>query len=220
MAELGDPAYVPPTPPPWLELVDVWVARVEKRQCSVVVRSARRRPPLPLSPFLAALPPPPPPSPFLATPRVSDPRPRPRSSRTCARPSPCARSRTSSACAASRPTRTRTARSSEVLVCDAAEGSAAARRPPRPPTRARAASGLALESARVPGQAPRTREQWAEWNAVWPIVWQQPSSHLAGAEGSALRRRRRGGGCGDGPARRSSETERSPRTKPRPRRRA
>lgn len=36
--DLPEPTYVPPTPPPWLELVDVWVAKVDKRQCNVVVR--------------------------------------------------------------------------------------------------------------------------------------------------------------------------------------
>ena len=39
--------------------------------------------------------------------------------------------------------------------------------------------GLIPELAKVPGQAPRTREQWEEWNAVWPIVWQKPNSHLS-----------------------------------------
>ena len=37
--DLPEPTYVPPTPPPWLELVDVWVAKVDKRQCNVVVLS-------------------------------------------------------------------------------------------------------------------------------------------------------------------------------------
>ena len=35
--DLPEPTFVPPTPPPWLELVDVWVAKVDKRQCNVVV---------------------------------------------------------------------------------------------------------------------------------------------------------------------------------------
>lgn len=39
--------------------------------------------------------------------------------------------------------------------------------------------GLVPEVTQVPGHAPRTREQWEEWNAVWPIVWQKPNSHLA-----------------------------------------
>ena len=38
---------------------------------------------------------------------------------------------------------------------------------------------LVPELAQVPGQAPRTREQWEEWNTVWPIVWQKPNSHLS-----------------------------------------
>ena len=37
--DLPEPTYVPPTPPLWLELVDVWVAKVDKRQCNVVVRA-------------------------------------------------------------------------------------------------------------------------------------------------------------------------------------
>ena len=38
---------------------------------------------------------------------------------------------------------------------------------------------LAPERASVPGRAPRTRDQWEEWNALWPIAWQKPNSHLA-----------------------------------------
>jgi tRNA-specific adenosine deaminase 3 len=38
--------------------------------------------------------------------------------------------------------------------------------------------GLKPELARVPGFAPRTREQWEEWTEVWPIVWQKPNRHL------------------------------------------
>jgi tRNA-specific adenosine deaminase 3 len=67
----------------------------------------------------------------------------------------------------------------QVLVCDAAEGRDGGAAPPPVADALARRHGLALESARVPGQAPRTREQWAEWNEVWPIVWQQPSSHLA-----------------------------------------
>ena len=37
---------------------------------------------------------------------------------------------------------------------------------------------LAPERASVPGRA-RTRDQWEEWNALWPIAWQKPNSHLA-----------------------------------------
>ena len=33
------PEYVPPTPPPQLILVDVWVAEVDKRRCNQVVRA-------------------------------------------------------------------------------------------------------------------------------------------------------------------------------------
>ena len=35
---LPTPTYVPPTPPPRLTLVNVWVAEVDKRQCNQVVR--------------------------------------------------------------------------------------------------------------------------------------------------------------------------------------
>ena len=38
---------------------------------------------------------------------------------------------------------------------------------------------LAPERTAVPGRAPRTRDQWEEWNALWPIAWQKPNSHLA-----------------------------------------
>ena len=60
--DLPEPTFVPPTPPPWLELVDVWVAKVDKRQCNVVVSAVpesrnRRRA------FPTADPPHPPPPP-------------------------------------------------------------------------------------------------------------------------------------------------------------
>jgi len=38
---------------------------------------------------------------------------------------------------------------------------------------------LEPELVSVPGRAPRTRDQWEEWNALWPIAWQKPNSHLA-----------------------------------------
>ena len=50
---------------------------------------------------------------------------------------------------------------------------------PEPVRRLVERHALVPERARVPGQAPRTRDQWEEWNEVWPIVWQRPNSHLA-----------------------------------------
>ena len=50
---------------------------------------------------------------------------------------------------------------------------------PEPVRRLVERHALVPELARVPGQAPRTRDQWEEWNEVWPIVWQRPNSHLA-----------------------------------------
>eukprot|EP00740_Mantoniella_antarctica_P009067 CAMPEP_0181384820 /NCGR_PEP_ID=MMETSP1106-20121128/22194_1 /TAXON_ID=81844 /ORGANISM="Mantoniella antarctica, Strain SL-175" /LENGTH=90 /DNA_ID=CAMNT_0023504767 /DNA_START=17 /DNA_END=286 /DNA_ORIENTATION=+ len=44
--QLPEPIFVPSTPAPVLELVDVWVARVDKRLCNVVLKEACSRAPL------------------------------------------------------------------------------------------------------------------------------------------------------------------------------
>ena len=58
-----------------------------------------------------------------------------------------------------------------------ADGSVPRRGPS--PSAASSSATRSSPSARVPGQAPRTRDQWEEWNEVWPIVWQRPHSPLA-----------------------------------------
>ena len=44
--KLPDPAFVPGTPAPVLELVDVWVASIDKKQCNAVLKEVSAKAPL------------------------------------------------------------------------------------------------------------------------------------------------------------------------------
>jgi tRNA-specific adenosine deaminase 3 len=129
--KLPDPAFVPGTPAPVLELVDVWVASIDKKQCNAVLKEVSAKAPL---------------SALMHVKRVQK--------------------------------REGDDASLRVLLCECSDVAPDGAWP-APVRDLVDRYAMTPERAAVPGHAPRTREQWEEWNEIWPIVWQKPNSHLA-----------------------------------------
>jgi tRNA-specific adenosine deaminase 3 len=160
-----------------LELVDVWVAAVEKKQCHAVVRPRAvgcstlplTLPGIPQSPNQPPTPPPP------RTHSSSRIHPRRQLKEVSAKVPLSALTHVKRVQRRDGDDGSRL----RVLLCECSDASPDGGAWPAPVRDLVDRFALAPERASVPGRAPRTRDQWEEWNALWPIAWQKPNSHLA-----------------------------------------